>query len=56
MKPKNNIPKEIIDRLVFHDGGDGVEYEIWIDTTTEIEYTIPIEIQRDWANAWQGKD
>mgnify|MGYP003144855124 CR=1 FL=1 len=47
--------KHIINRLEWYDSGDGIEYEIWIDTETEKLYNVPIEIVintklRDWEN------
>ena len=39
------------DKLEWFDGGDGVEYEVWIDVTTNEKYRIPIEIVRDFKNA-----
>jgi len=42
--------KEIINRLKFHDGGDGVTYEFWIDPKTEKVYKIQIEIVRDFSS------
>ena len=29
-----------------YDGGDGVEYEIWLDEETRKKYIIPIQITR----------
>ena len=52
METKNKITPEIIERLEWYDGGDGIKYEIWIDTKTEILYTVPIEIVRDFDNAY----
>jgi len=45
------ITKEIIERLEWYDMGDGIEFELWIDTKTEILYSVPIEIVRDFDNA-----
>jgi len=41
-----NLTQEVIDRLEFYDGGDGVEYELWLDTKTKTIYKIPLEINR----------
>ena len=35
--------------MVFHDGGDGIEYEIWREERTNKLYRVPIEIVRDFA-------
>jgi hypothetical protein len=51
MEAKNKITEEIIDRLVFEEGGDGVEHEIWIDPTTDKLYVVPIEIKRYFKQA-----
>jgi len=51
METKNKITPEIIDRLEWYDMGDGIEFELWIDTKTEILYRVPIEIVRDFDNA-----
>ena len=48
MKTDNKITPEIIERLEWYDGGDGIDYEIWIDTKTEILYRVPIELKRYW--------
>mgnify|MGYP003640837343 FL=1 len=37
-----------LDNLEITEGGDGVEYEVWIDTTTDKLYSVPIEIVRYW--------
>jgi len=42
----SNKTKVNTDNLEFHDGGDGWSYEVWIDTTTDKLYHVPIEIQR----------
>lgn len=36
--------------LEFHDGGDGVEYEVWINPETEELFRVGIEIVRDFDN------
>lgn len=46
-----DITPEIIERLEFFDGGDGVEYEVWIDIKTRLTYRVPIKIVRDFNNA-----
>jgi hypothetical protein len=51
METKNKITPEIIERLEWYDMGDGIEFELWIDTKTEILYRVPIEIVRDFDNA-----
>lgn len=38
-------------RLKFHDAGNGVNYELWIDPITEIIYEIPLEINRSFCDA-----
>lgn len=38
----------IAENLELWDTGDGVEYEIWRDSRTDIKYIIPIEIVRDF--------
>ena len=43
--------KEIIKRLEWHDGGDGVEYEFWKDPETGQLYRVPIEIVREFDQA-----
>ena len=43
--------KEIIERLEWYDGGDGVTYEYWIDPETRKTYLVDIEIVRDFENA-----
>jgi len=45
------ITKEIVDRLEWYDGGDGIEYEKWIDPETNIIWRVPIEIIRDFYDA-----
>ena len=49
--------KEILERLEWEHGGDGVEYECWRDPKTDKRYNVPIEILRDWDNIepWFGK-
>ena len=51
MEKKNKITPEIIERLEWYDMGDGIEFELWIDTKTEILYRVPIEIVRNFDNA-----
>ena len=40
--------KPNVDNLEWFDGGDGVEFETWKDTTTGKLYMVPIEIVRDF--------
>ena len=47
------LKKEIRERLEFYDGGDGVEYELWIDPLSKIIYEVPLEIQRHFSKAEQ---
>ena len=47
------ITKEIIERLDWHDGGDGIEYEEWIDPQTKQIWIVPIEIVRDFDGAYK---
>ena len=35
----------------FYDGGDGVEWEVWIDKKTNKKYVVPIQIQRFFEDA-----
>jgi len=51
MTTKMELTDEIIHRLEWYDMGDGIEFELWIDTKTEILYRVPIEIVRDFDNA-----
>ena len=44
------MKKEILQRLEWFEGGDGVEYEYWQDPKTSKIYWVPIEIVRDWDN------
>lgn len=48
-----SLKKEIAARLNLYDGGDGVEYELWIDPVTKIIYEVPLEIQRCFSKAEQ---
>lgn len=43
--------KEILERIEWKDGGDGIEYEFWQDPKTGKIYNVPIEIVRDFDNA-----
>ena len=45
--------QQTIERLDWHDGGDGIEYEEWIDPLTKEIWIIPIEIKRDFYNAYK---
>lgn len=51
--PHNPELSEIQKRLEWYAGGDGVEYELWIDPKTKIVYEVPIEIIR---NHYQSKE
>ena len=42
--------KEILERLEWIEGGDGVEYEHWFDPKTGKTYVVDIQIVRDWDN------
>lgn len=44
------MTEEILERLEWIHGGDGVEYELWQDPQTKKVYNVPIEIVRDWDN------
>ena len=46
-----DITPEIIERLEFWEGGDRVEFELWIDRKTNFVYRVPIKIVRDFDNA-----
>ncbi len=37
--------------MEFYDGGDGVEWEVWIDKKTNRKYVVPIQIQRYFEDA-----
>ena len=41
---------ELIERLEWHDGGNGITNEVWKDPKTEKKYIICIEIVRDFDN------
>ena len=43
--------QEILDRLEWHDGGDGINYEYWSDPQTGKIYLIEMEIVRDFDSA-----
>ena len=45
------MKQEIIDRLEWYDGGDGVEHEFWRHPDTNQIYRVPIEIVRDFDQA-----
>jgi hypothetical protein len=47
------ITKEIVERLEWYDGGDGIEYEKWIDPETNKIWTVPIEIIRDFYESYK---
>ena len=38
-----------IENLEWYESGDGTEYEIWIDTSTNQLYKVPIEILRNFT-------
>lgn len=40
------IEEKFNDYDLTYDGGDGVEYEIWLDEETGKRYNIPIQITR----------
>ena len=40
----------------FYEGGDGVEYEIWICKKTSKKFVVPIEIQRNFEDATEIKN
>ena len=48
MKKKKIMKGVDLDNLEITEGGDGVEYEVWIDTTTDKLYSVPIETVRYW--------
>jgi len=37
--------------MEFYDGGDGVEWEVWIHKKTNKKYVVPIQIQRFFEDA-----
>lgn len=45
--------QQTVERLHWHDGGDGIEYEEWIDPQTKQIWIVPIEIQRDFDGAYK---
>lgn len=46
--PKDH--EDVVARLVYDHGGDGVEWERWVDPKDGTAYEVPIEIVRDWDN------
>ncbi len=46
-----SLDSEIIERLEWLDGGDGVVFELWIDPETKIVYEVPLYIKRDFKNS-----
>lgn len=44
------VEDEILLRLEWTEGGDGVEYEYWVDPKTKKMYNVPIKIVRDFKN------
>jgi hypothetical protein len=47
-KEIKQVNKELVDKLEFYHSGDGWSHEIWVDTTSDVYYKVPIEIVRDW--------
>ena len=47
-KEVKNINEE---EMEFFDGGDGVEWEVWINKKTNKKYVVPIQIQRFFEDA-----
>lgn len=45
--------QQTVERLDWHDGGDGIEYEEWIDPQTKQIWIVPIEIKRDFDGAYK---
>ena len=37
--------------MEFYNGGDGVEWEVWINKKTNKKYVVPIQIQRFFEDA-----
>ena len=44
------MKEEVIDRLEWYDGGDGIEYEVYQDPVTKKLYKVEIEIVRNFKN------
>jgi hypothetical protein len=42
--------EDVVARLKFDNGGDGVEWERWVDPKDGTTYKVPISIYRDWDN------
>jgi len=50
----NTIDQEVNineQEMEFYDGGDGVEWEVWINKKTNKKYVVPIQIQRFFEDA-----
>ena len=47
--------EDVVSRLKFDNGGDGVEWERWVDPKDGTTYKVPISIYRDWDNMEQIK-
>lgn len=45
------MKQEIIDRLEWADGGDGVTYEYWFDPEAEKLYEVPMAIVREFDDS-----
>jgi len=52
---EKTLAPDVIDRLEFHDGGDGIEYEVWEDPETGKLYKLEIEIVRNFDGAQEVK-
>jgi hypothetical protein len=44
------MKEEVIERLEWYDGGDGIEYEVYQDPVTKKLYKVEIEIVRNFEN------
>mgnify|MGYP003121240938 FL=1 len=51
MSKTEHMNNEIIERLEWIHGGDGIEYEFYKDPDTGQLYRVPIEIVRDFDQA-----
>ena len=51
LKQKYNNLCECEEEMEFFDGGDGVEWEVWINKKTNKKYVVPIQIQRFFEDA-----
>jgi len=45
------MTEEVLERLEITEAGDGVSYEVWIDTKNNDTYIVPIVIVRHWDYA-----